>query len=280
MSAQPPLVFIIYAREDEPFRAELKAQLLPMERSGVLRVWTDRELIAGEHWEPEIKKNLKNADIILVLVSSDYFQSDYIHEVELREAIERHDRGEARVVPVIVRPCVWDTDPVVSRTQVLPTDGVPVNDTRHWHSREAAWVDVVQGVRRTLAQLLQERAAAETARRAAEETESTRRAAEEQRARETEAARLREQQARETEAQRHQAEATRARKEAFDWNLAQQTATTEAFSAYLNAYPTGAYAREARKRLRQTQSSSSGSSPTLRYVAIAVAALALASCWS
>ncbi|MEQ1745337.1 MAG: hypothetical protein ABMA02_07925 [Saprospiraceae bacterium] len=49
MPAQPPLVFIIYAREDERFRADLKKQLLPMERSGLLRVWTDRELIAGDH---------------------------------------------------------------------------------------------------------------------------------------------------------------------------------------------------------------------------------------
>lgn len=153
MPAQTPLVFIIYAREDERFRAELKKQLLPMERSGQLRVWTDRELIAGEHWEPAIKKQLQNADLILMLISSDYFDSDYIHAVELREALERHQRGEARVVPVIVRDCAWETDPVVNSLQVLPSDGKPVDDTRHWHSRDAAWADVVRGVGRTLQQL-------------------------------------------------------------------------------------------------------------------------------
>ncbi|MCK6693773.1 MAG: toll/interleukin-1 receptor domain-containing protein, partial [Thermoanaerobaculia bacterium] len=68
MSANPLQVFIIYAREDEPFRAELKAQFLPMERAGLLRVWTDRELVAGEYWEPAIRNQLQKADIILLLV--------------------------------------------------------------------------------------------------------------------------------------------------------------------------------------------------------------------
>lgn len=277
MSAQAPLVFIIYAREDEQFRAELKAQLLPMERSGVLRVWTDRELIAGEHWEPTIKKNLKNADVILLLVSSDYFQSDYIHEVELREALERHERGEACVVPVIVRPCVWDTDPVLKRTQVLPTDGVPVSDTRHWHTREAAWVDVVQGVRRTLQQLQQERAAAEAARRTAEEAETTRRTAEEQRNRDAEAARQREQQARaEAEARERAAREAEAARRAADhaaWQQAEQTNTPDAYRAYLTAHPTGDYTREARSRIKQSRDG--GLSPTLRAAAIAGGGLAL-----
>lgn len=287
MPAQPPLVFIIYAREDEPFRAELKKQLLPMERSGMLRVWTDRELIAGDHWEPEIKKQLKSADLILMLVSSDYFDSDYIHAVELREAIERHERGEARVVPVIVRPCAWETDTVVNSLQVLPTDGVPVNDTRHWHTREAAWVDVVRGVRRTLQQLADERAEAETARLAAEKADAERRAAEEQRAREAAEARRREEAARaeadarrqaETEAarRRQQAESEHRATEENTWQTALQTGTAEALYAYLNHYPAGNYAREARQRIKQLQGSNGGASTAPRNVAIVLTTLVFA----
>ncbi|MBX2889728.1 MAG: TIR domain-containing protein [Saprospiraceae bacterium] len=208
MSSQPPLAFIIYAREDEPFRAELKAQLLPMERAGQLRVWTDRELIAGEHWEPAIKEKLKSADIILLLVSTDYFSSDYIHEVELKEAIERHNRGEARVLPVIVRPCDWEIDPVVSSLQVLPTDGNPVNDPSKWHTRETAWVDVVRGVRRTLQQLQAERAQAEAA------AEKKRNAAEQQAQTEAERSR-RAEQARAQAETRAQAEAEKRRQKAL-----------------------------------------------------------------
>lgn len=209
MSSQPPLAFIIYAREDELFRAELKAQLLPMERAGQLRVWTDRELIAGEHWEPAIKEKLKSADIILLLVSTAYFSSDYIHEVELKEAIERHKRGEARVLPIIVRPCDWEIDPVVSSLQVLPTDGNPVSDTREWPTRETAWVDVVRGVRRTLQQLQAERAQAEAA------AEKKRNAAEQQAQAEAERSR-RAEQARVQAETRAQAEAEKRRQKALE----------------------------------------------------------------
>ncbi|MEQ1746842.1 MAG: toll/interleukin-1 receptor domain-containing protein [Saprospiraceae bacterium] len=264
MSAQPPLVFIIYAREDERFRAELKKQLLPMEKSEQLRVWTDRNIIAGEQWEPAIKKQLESADVILVLVSSDYFQSDYIHEVELRKAIERHERGEARVVPVIVRPCDWETDPIVKRLQVLPTDGVPVEDTRHWHTEAAAWVDVVRGVRRALQQLQEERAAASADRLAAEQADAARATAEVEHVREAESDRQREQLTREAETAARQADETA-------WHQALRVSSPEAFRAYLSAHPGGMHAYEARQRARQT--SGGGSSGKIRNMAIAVGAV-------
>lgn len=194
-------LFIIYAREDEAFRAELKAQLVPMERAGHIRVWTDRELLAGDHWEPAIKAQLRQADIILLLVSTDYFQSDYIHEVEIKEALERHQQGEAKVIPVIVRPCDWESDGVISSLQILPSDGVPVNDTRHWHTRDAAWVDVVRGLRKTIQQLREDRAEAERKKQILAAQEQAALAAAEQKQREA-----REKAAAEAERQRLKAE--------------------------------------------------------------------------
>lgn len=54
-----------------------------------------------------MKKELAAADIIFLLVSSDFLSTDYIWDVEIKEAMERHYRGEARVIPVILRPCNW-----------------------------------------------------------------------------------------------------------------------------------------------------------------------------
>ena len=250
MSAEALNVFIIYAREDEPFRAELVKHLLPMSRAGQLRVWTDREIIAGEPWEPLIKKNLKSADIILLLVSSDYFQSDYIHDVEIKEALERHDRGEARVVPVIVRPCVWRSDPTVSRLQVLPTDGVPVNDTRRWPSSEAAWVDVVEGLSNTMTALADERRARASA--------ETHRQADEQRARDAEA--------------REQA---RRRAEQAAWQQASDAHTVGAYDTYLAQYPRGEYASLARARIKQLRRVATNPAPVKRYATIGGGVLTL-----
>jgi len=54
------------------------------------------------------------------------------------------------VLPIIVRPCSWEDDPVINRLQVLPTDGKPVTDKRSWQERDDAWLDVVTGLKRTL----------------------------------------------------------------------------------------------------------------------------------
>src|SRR5215207_8951626 len=101
---QPYKIFIIYAREDGQYLEELRGQLRPLEIAGRVRLWSDREINPGVEWAKEIVEKLDMADIILILVSSAYYSSSYIHEVEIKYALARHEKGEARVLPVIVRP--------------------------------------------------------------------------------------------------------------------------------------------------------------------------------
>jgi len=150
----PYKIFTIYAREDAAYLEELRGQLRPLENAGRIKVWSDREINPGVNWEQEIVHNLDTADIILILVSAAYYNSAYIHDKEIRYALARHEQGQAKVLPIIVRPVDFSDDPVISRLQVLPTDGKPVNDRRHWQERDDAWLDVVAGIKRTLAVLM------------------------------------------------------------------------------------------------------------------------------
>ncbi|MEO6039299.1 MAG: SUMF1/EgtB/PvdO family nonheme iron enzyme [Saprospiraceae bacterium] len=150
----PYKIFTIYAREDAAYLEELRGQLRPLENAGRIKVWSDREINPGVDWEQEIVHNLDTADIILILVSAAYYNSAYIHEKEIKYALARHEQGQAKVLPIIVRPVDFSDDPVISRLQVLPTDGKPVNDRRHWQERDDAWLDVVSGIKRTLAILV------------------------------------------------------------------------------------------------------------------------------
>lgn len=151
----PYKVFTIYAREDASYLDELRGQLRPLEIGGRIKVWSDREINPGVDWEREIVQHLDTADIILILVSAAYYNSAYIHEKEIKYALARHERGEAKVLPIIVRPVDFSDDPVISRLQVLPTDGRPVTDRRHWPERDDAWLDVVAGIKRTISVLLE-----------------------------------------------------------------------------------------------------------------------------
>jgi hypothetical protein len=117
-------VFYSYAHEDEKLRDELKKHLSNLKRQGVITDWYDRDISAGKVWDDEIKQHLNSAKVILLLTSPDFMDSDYINDVEVKRAMERHEAGEARVVPVILRPVDWAGTPF-SKLQALPTDAKP-----------------------------------------------------------------------------------------------------------------------------------------------------------
>src|SRR5215468_1857794 len=97
----PVTIFFCYAREDEALLIKLKAHLQPLKWEGLIDVWYDRDISAGTEWEQEINKHLNTAQIILMLVSPDFMNSDYYYSIEMKRAVERHERKEARVIPVI-----------------------------------------------------------------------------------------------------------------------------------------------------------------------------------
>jgi internalin A len=71
-----------------------------MKRQGIIREWNDRKIGLGTEWAKEIDAHLNSADVILLLISSDFIASEYCHEIEMKRAMERHDSGQARVIPV------------------------------------------------------------------------------------------------------------------------------------------------------------------------------------
>ena len=136
-------IFCSYSHEDEKLRAELETHLKILERKGLIAPWNDHMIGAGEEWKGKIDKNLEDAQIILLLVSASFLASDYCYDVETKRAIERHYRGEAKVIPVILRKCDWHQAPF-GKFQSLPRDGKAVTS---WSNRDEAWTDVAVGVR-------------------------------------------------------------------------------------------------------------------------------------
>jgi tetratricopeptide (TPR) repeat protein len=144
----PLNLFISYSHRDDDLREEFAKQLSQLERDGVLR-WDDRRLEGGDEWKGVIDERLNTADIILLLISTDFLASKYCYDVEMKRALERHDQDHARVVPVILRPCDWKHSPF-ARFNALPKDGKPVVD---WATHDHGFFNVVQGLRRLVEEL-------------------------------------------------------------------------------------------------------------------------------
>lgn len=136
-------VFYSYSHKDEKLRDRLETHLSILKREGVISQWHDRRISAGLDWKNNIDDQLNSAQIILLLVSADFLASDYCYDVEMKRAMERHASGEARVIPIILRPCDWDLTPF-SKVQALPKDGRPVIK---WRDQDTAFNEITRGIR-------------------------------------------------------------------------------------------------------------------------------------
>ena len=124
-SRRPVKVFISYAHKDAEIASALEKHLSVLSRMGEVQSWYDRHIEPGMPWKDAVDEHLNSSDIILLLVSADFLASDYCYSIEMHRALERHDAGEAVVVPIIVRPVDWSAAPF-SMLQVLPRDGKPI----------------------------------------------------------------------------------------------------------------------------------------------------------
>jgi internalin A len=149
MPRQAVRLFYSYSHKDETLRNELETHLKLLQRQGLIESWHDRQIEAGEEWKQKIDDNLERADIVLLLVSADFIASDYCYEKEMERALERHAKGEARVIPVLIRDVSWRSAPFAKLT-ALPTDWRAVTV---WENKDSAWRDVSEGIARVVEEM-------------------------------------------------------------------------------------------------------------------------------
>lgn len=142
-------VFFSYSHKNESVRDELEVHLSMLKRQGVIQAWHDRRITSGSEINGEISKELENADIILLLVSPYFLASDYCYDIEMTRAMEKHELGEARVIPIILDPCDWHHAPF-GRLLAAPSDSKPISKFANQHD---AYLDIVKSIRMVIKEL-------------------------------------------------------------------------------------------------------------------------------
>ena len=145
MPAPIKLVYSL-APADDMFRTQLSAHLGPLVQQGSLIEWYEQLIPAGSPKEQERHDAWSSADIILVLLSADYFYSAAYDGKELRSALERHRTGQTLIVPILVRPCDWRAT-VVGHLQSLPRNGEFLTK---WENSDEALLFIVQEIRQLI----------------------------------------------------------------------------------------------------------------------------------
>jgi hypothetical protein len=135
-------LFISYSHKDQCFCNKLAKHLSQLERDKVIDAWHDSKIAAGDEWEKAIDCNFEAAHIILLLISSDFLNSDYCDN-ELKRAMQRHEEKSATVVPVLLRPCD------IRGTDFMKLQGLPknLNPVSRWEDQDEAFTDIAQEIR-------------------------------------------------------------------------------------------------------------------------------------
>ncbi len=149
MQKQIIKLFISFADEDEVFDRRLETHLDPLVQQEIIALWHRQKIMAGQDKIIEVDRHLTEAHIILVLISPDFLASNYCQRIEVSQAIERHRRGEIRIIPVLLRPTVLEGT-LFAGLQALPSNGTPLSQ---WDDKDAACVQIVEDVRRVIADI-------------------------------------------------------------------------------------------------------------------------------
>jgi tetratricopeptide (TPR) repeat protein len=143
-------LFFCYAREDKTLRDELEQHLSFLKRQKLITTWYDREITPGSEREKEIDTHLNSSDIILLLVSPGFMDSDYC-DIEMKRALKRHEKGTTHVIPIILRPVNYEDTPFSSLSMILPTNAKPITT---WPNRDQAYSDIAENIRKVTLEIL------------------------------------------------------------------------------------------------------------------------------
>jgi tetratricopeptide (TPR) repeat protein len=140
---KPVQIFYSYAFEDMELVQRLDRHLASIKQSGMIQTWYDAMIPPGAVREKQVTFHLSKADIILLFISPYFITSDYLYGREMVQALNRMERGEARLIPIILRPTQdWQYAPF-GNLQALPRSGKPVLT---WKNRDEAFQDIAKGI--------------------------------------------------------------------------------------------------------------------------------------
>jgi len=151
----PIPVFVAYSPEDNSFCEALLKNLALMEQKKYISVWHEGKILAMQDVKQIASEKLRQAQIILLLVSVDFLAADdLVYQRELMRVLSPRSlrKGDKTIVPIIVRSCDWE-DAEFGEMPCLPEGGKAINSS-HWQNMDEAYTNVVEGIKRFIIQKL------------------------------------------------------------------------------------------------------------------------------
>jgi len=145
-------IFICYSHKDQDFLEDIKGYIneSSLQHSNI---WYDGKIPPGTSWDDTIQEHLNNAQIVLLLVSQWFLNSEYINKTELKNALENHRRGTCRVIPIFTRKCNLERYPQITSLQGLPAGMKFLSEMEY--ERDTHYACIQKKIEETINELLE-----------------------------------------------------------------------------------------------------------------------------
>lgn len=129
-------IFVSYAHEDSVWAQRTMKALSLLKRSKKAEVWIDRDLSAGDKWKMEISKAISKSNVALLLLSNDFFCSDFILDTELPMIFAERERRKLSLFPLLVRPCAFEQHNELKEFQLFNSPDKSLASLDDWKAEE------------------------------------------------------------------------------------------------------------------------------------------------
>ena len=135
-------LFYSYCHKDAHYRTDMDKNLHLLEDFG-LSQWSDEEISPGRQFNYEIRNRMKEARILVYLISPDFIRSTACKE-EWKIGKQLSAENGSVLIPIILRRCAWKDFDTMRDYLALPTDGQPVSS---FDNPDDAWAIVYDGIK-------------------------------------------------------------------------------------------------------------------------------------
>ena len=138
-------LFTSYSHQDERHFKNFKKHLITLKRNKIIDDFDDYKLTAGDLVDNELYDMIEKSDLIVFLISIDFINSEYCFNQELKQALDRLDNDEIRIIPIVVEKCKWQNT-ILGKYLSATKNGEPVSK---YDDENDAWCEVIESIEKS-----------------------------------------------------------------------------------------------------------------------------------
>jgi len=139
-------VFVSYSHKDTEYKDELEPFLKMLKNTTNIEWWDDSKIKSGEQWRDEINKALSKAKVAVLMISANFFASDFIIEEELPDILEAADEKGTTILWVLVSTCSYKGT-AVEKYQAMNDPKIPLARLKEEEDRNEVYTKVVDRIK-------------------------------------------------------------------------------------------------------------------------------------